>query len=877
MKKVVFITSFFIISFIINAQPWLDKLYSNNLKKNGSFSKYNFYDVQEAFNSYWKDKNIEKGKGWKQFKRWEWFNQYRIDEKGFINKNSLYYAWIEKNQKFPNSIIRNNANWKSLGPTKIPGGTSPMKGLGRLNCITVDPSNSDIIWVGSPSGGLWKSTNGGVSWTSNTDFLDGLGISSILISPTNSSIMYLATGDFDHNDTYSIGILKSIDGGLTWFLPSSDSWIKSSNAYKLSMHSSDENVIFACSQESLLKTTDGGINWINMTINFKSVFYDLIVDKTNSNVLFAACYDLDLNTNFIIKSYDAGESWIRLTNGLPIINGSGRIALAQASSNSEIVYSVFTNNNGSLFGIYKTIDGGNNWELTCNSPNMLGWTEDGSDLGGQAWYDLALIVHPTDPKTVYLGGINIWKSLDGGFTWKINAQWHGGYKGNIPVVHADIHAFEFINDTGSLLSACDGGLFKTSDGGTNWIDLSDGLGIQQFYRIGGSLQFPDLIFGGAQDCGTSLYDSDEPWINYLEGDGMECAIDYSNHKIGYASLQNGHFAKTTDGGNLFKDINNGILEKGAWITPFVIHPTNPEILYRTTTKVYKSTNRGDLWQPISEALDYDIFTRELDLLAVSKSNPEIIYTCSANYLFKTTDNGNSWNKFNLPPYFQYPSSLAIHPNNPNIVFITSSNINSSLFGNFKVSKSIDGGNSWLNISGEIPKNLPVNCIIIQEDSPEDIYIGTDIGVFYSSNGGLEWQNYSNYLPNVIINELEINIPSGKIRAATFGRGLWESPLNKILVSVHTNDNILPSPFLNQNYPNPFNPLTTIKYSIPKNCLVKITVNDLLGQEISVLVNEQKDPGIHEITFNAQNLSSGVYFYTLQTDNFITAKKFVLLK
>jgi len=780
MKQIIFliILTTFLTSQIV-AQPWMNKLYTERLNKKSNQTEFSFFEIQKAFNEYWKDKEIEKGKGWKPFKRWEWFMQSRIDKNGYLDKTALWKAWQEKKLKFPEGNTLNNSNWKNLGPEELPLGNSPTKGLGRINCIAVDPNNNNIIWVGSPSGGLWKSTNDGNSWITNTDFLDGLGVSSIIISPFNSNIMYLATGDFDASDTYSIGILKSTDSGQTWFLPNNSLLTTGSISYKLAMHPSNENVIYACSKSGIIKSIDGGINWINTTNNLYSIFFDFIMDKSNPAILYAAAYDNGTG-GAIIKSTNGGGSWIKLTNGLPVSTSYSRIALALSSSNPNIIYSIFSNSEGGLLGVYKSTDSGNNWALKANSPNMLGWTPDGSDVGGQSWYDLSLIVNPVDPNIVYLGGVNIWKTIDGGSTWKINAHWYGGAYSNIPIVHADIHTFEYIPNTDFLLCGCDGGLFKTTNGGTIWQDLSNGLGIQQFYRIGGSAQVPNIVYGGAQDNGTSIL-KDGIWTNVGGGDGMECAVDYTNHDIGYVSSQFGSFARTTDGGKSFTGINEGIIGNSTWTTPFLIHPTNPEILYRTTTKVYKSTNKGNTWNTISGILDRSIgFDMSLTLLKVSKSNPNYIYASSGFNLFKTTNGGNDWVIVVTPNMNNSTTSdIAISPTNPEIVYLTDSNP----WINNKILKSTNAGNSWTNITGGIPNGLPVNCIIVQDDFPNDVYVGTDIGVFYSETGGGNWQNYDLNLPNVIVSELEINNISGKIRAATYGRGLWESPLNKIKTSV----------------------------------------------------------------------------------------------
>ena len=851
------------------AQPWMNKLLREKLNTKGNPTELNFFEIQKAFNEYWKDRPIEKGKGWKQFKRWEWFMQSRVDKNGFFDKTALWKAWQEKKLLFPKGANLNNSNWTSLGPVELPAGNSLLKGLGRINCIAVDPQNNNIIWVGSPSGGLWKSSDGGNTWSTNTDFLDGLGVSSILISPLNSNIMYLGTGDHDGGDTYSIGILKSTDGGQSWFRLNNSPL---DAVWKLFMHPSNENIVYACNG-AVYKSTNGGANWITTnTVSFSRA--DLIMDNGNPNTLYATTAELGPGGgSIIIKSTNGGESWFRLTNFLPDSSGFRRIVLAQSASNPNIIYAIFTSSRNSGFGgVCKSTDSGNNWVLKANSPNMLGWSDNGSDIGGQGFYDLALIVHPTNPDIVYLGGINIWRTTNGGDNWQIKAHWYGGSTGNIPFVHADIHAFEFIPNTEYLLTGCDGGIFRTTNGGAVWQDFSSGLGIRQFYTMGGSAQIPNFVYGGSQDNGTSRL-SNGIWTNVFGGDGTECAVDYSNPNVAYVSYQNGIFFRTTDGGNSFASINSGILEnESAWVTPFLIHPTNPEILYRATSKVYKSTNRGNFWNAISGELGTYF---GLKTVKVSKSNPNYIYVRESGRFYKTTNGGSRWDSVQAPQiqHDPTPDNIAIHPDNPEIIYI----ISSRPPGKDGIFKSTNAGNSWTDVTDQIPANLFINCIIVQDDFPNDVYIGTDIGVFYSATGGGNWQDYSVNLPNVIVSELEINNISGKIRAATYGRGLWESRLNQTTVFVEEEHKIPTAFQLIQNYPNPFNPSTIIGYDLPKEGMVSIKIYDMLGREVKTLINEEKSTGSYNINFDASGLPSGVYFYRLQAGSFTETKKLVLLR
>jgi len=273
---------------------------------------------------------------------------------------------------------------------------------------------------------------------------------------------------------------------------------------------------------------------------------------------------------------------------------------------------------------------------------------------------------------------------------------------------------------------------------------------------------------GAQDNGTKRLVADT-WYETLGGDGMECIIDYEDVNIRYYSQQNGRLYRSSGGGNINISGNIPGNPSGAWVTPYVMDPVDHNTLYAGYRKLYKTTNRGDSWTAISD--DFGGFP--LQLLAVAPSNPQTIYTGSNYDLFATYDGGKNWQMLSgkLPNASSALTYIAIHPENPKTLWITYSGY---IAGN-KVFQSEDGGITWKNISGTLP-NLPVNCIVYQKGSAGNLYIGTDVGVFYRNQYTPDWEVYSEGLPNVIVTELEIHYGAGKLRAATFGRGLWESDL-----------------------------------------------------------------------------------------------------
>lgn len=733
------------------AQPWMQ-----NIDKS---KPINFYDVQREFNNYWQGKTITKGSGWKQFKRYEWFAEPRVFPSGFMPSGATWEATkeVEMNfgSKFQNQI--NTSNWEVLGPELVNSG-----GAGRLNCVTINPQNPSSIWVGAPAGGLWKSENGGSTWFTLTDNFPSLGISWVEIAQSDTNVMYIGTGDADANDTYSVGILKSIDGGNTWNITGLD-WnvAQTRKVQKVLIDPTDANTLVAATSLGIYRSTDGAASWTQVaTGNFR----DLEVNLSNANIWYAA-----REGNGVYKSTDGGINWSLLSGGLP--SASGRIAISVAQSNPSTIYALFVNSSSGLAGIYKTTNSGTTWsQIHGSSPNLLSW--DGSGSNGQGWYDLVLEVNPNNENQAFVGGVNLYRTNDGGTNWSKISHWYSGT--GLPYVHADQHHFAFHpNDPNTVYAANDGGLFISINSGTGWADLSNGgMNIMQFYKIAVSAQNPGFVLGGSQDNGTNRL-LNSSWDNVLGGDGMDCAIDYSNGTTCYAEYYNGAMFRSTNSGNTFISIGGPIDGNGAWVTPIVIDPVNPNTIYSGTEDFYKSTNQGTNWTQLASNVNG---TTKIRQISVCEANTSVIYITTPNGVWKSTNGGTSFSSLNsgLPTSSASVTNVIVDPTDPNIAFVTFSGYSA---GN-KVFKTTNGGTSWQNVSGLLP-NIPHNCLAIDPNSTNNLYVGTDIGVFHSSDGGTTWEPYQNNLPNVVIDDLEIHSATNTLFAGTFGRGLWKTPITNI--------------------------------------------------------------------------------------------------
>ncbi len=704
--------------------------------------------------------NQAKGSGYKPFKRMEWFIENRLNDDGTYPEGALWNAWIEKQearQRLGKSAAIAAANWSSISPSNLINPfNSNISRTGRMLDFAFDPNDANVIYAGAASGGLWKSTDDGLSWVAMEDQLPVLTVSCIVVHPTNSNIIYFGTGEGYGNvgGFNGVGVLKSTDGGASWSNTGlSYAYSAGRKINELVIDPSNPNVLIAAASNGLFRTTDGGTNWTQTLVVTNA--FDLVLDPSNSNIVFTTVNGT-ASTGGIYKSTDNGATWTQLTttNGLPATSTHKRISMGISASNSQVLYASFTNTSDGLLGVYKTTDGGSNWTLTATTPNFF---------SNQGWYDNVTAVDPTDPNTVYVGGIYVHKSTDGGVNWTEISQATTSLNG----VHADVHAIEF--NAGKMYVGCDGGLYRTSDGGSTWTNIGAGVYSLQLYKLGTAADNANNLMGGFQDNGIQQYTGNiSTWTARRGGDGMEVVYDYTNSNIVYAENQNGFRLRSTNGGASWSSINTGA-PSGPWVTPIEMDPSVNTTLYTIGTtsgddKLYKTTDSGSNWSLLFDA------TEDLDKdIKVAPSNNQVIYVLGSTALYYSSDGGGSFTKgLGLPTSSM--NYVAVDPTNAQIAYITRGSFSTS---SGQVFKTTDGGANWTNVTNGLP-SLPTNTVAVDPAYPSNVYVGNDLGVYLSNDGGASWNEWSDDLPNVVVMELEIHAGSRLIRAATHGRGMWEA-------------------------------------------------------------------------------------------------------
>jgi hypothetical protein len=754
MKKIIPLLICLVFTISAQAQKWVEMM---------NDPKANFYDTKKEFDNYWKDRPYERGKGFKVFKRWCWFVEPRVYPSGNMEFASRAKAY-EEFQKYletnplaktigTSAVTATTANWTPLGPFGSPSGGGD---AGRLQCIRFLPGNNSVIFVGTAAGGLWVSTNSGASWTTNTDQLATLGVADIAIVPTNTNVMYLATGDNDAGDTKSVGVLKSTDGGVTWNTTGLN-WATSlqRRVGRVLINPLNVNEVTAATSNGVYRTLNGGTTWTSVL---------------NGNYSDAEYKPGDTTTIYVgggssfYKSTNGGASYSSVNYGaLATIN---RINIGVTPADPNYVYILASKNDNSYGGLYRSVNSASTWSTMSTAPNLFGWSTNGSDAGGQGWYDIAIGVSPTNKDEVTIGGVNTWKSTNGGSTWTLNTHWYGG--GGKPYVHADCH--DIVYTSGSTCYAgTDGGIAVTTNSSTTWTTVNGTMNISQQYKIGLSASSPSYLVTGHQDNGTNLMNGTN-WSYIYGGDGADCFVDWSLNSTIIASYVQGDFQKSTNSGTSWTAIQTGLpgAGAGAWVAPICQNPSNANIFYCGYQEVFKSINKGGSWGQISNIGGGDVLE-----IRVVPSNTNVIYITKSAAVYKTTNGGTNWSNItgSIPVGSNAITGITVDNMNSNNVYVTLSGYTS---GN-KVFYSNNGGATWSNYSTGLP-NIPANCIVYKNNSPGSVYVGTDVGVYYRELSMSSWIPYFTGLPNVVVDELEIYYPTGKIRAATYGRGTWESDL-----------------------------------------------------------------------------------------------------
>jgi photosystem II stability/assembly factor-like uncharacterized protein len=710
-----------------------------------------------------------------KWKRWEWYMRSRLDNNGnftdYRKQKDVEFAKLNTANRPLGSTA---AKWSFIGPHQMTTVVeNQIRGLGRVDCIAFHPTNASIIFVGSPGGGVWKTTDGGGTWQNISFNLPNTAVSSIAVSKQNPDVIYIATGDFkggSFTGAYtrsSIGVYKTTDGGIFWNPVGISGDTVLGNASKIIVHPANDKIVWVATTVGVYKTTDGGNNWFKY---FNGECTDICLKPDNPNTVY-----ISGRLNGLINySFNGGLSFYPTIFNVP--TSIVRARLGVSANNPAIVYALCgpMRQSGSPLmtnryeGFFLSRDSGRNFTKINNSPNILGTAVNGIDGAkelDQSYYDLALAINPSDVGTIATGGKTVWRTINGGTSFTSATDYREISGQMYRYIHPDIQDLAYNPLNNYLYAASDGGVYRSIDNGVSWTDLSAGIHTTMFYKLAGTEQNANLLIGGTQDNGVkSRTTASSNFDHIMGGDGFDAVIDPTNSTLGYASGNT----------NIYKLVNG--TAQGTLIPPAGAAGNYPKLAHHQTQSgiLYAGYTNG-LWVFVANAWSLlDSFTLKGAIAVITcPSDANRVYFTDGTAIYRSDNGGFIWTG-NLALNIGFTGTpvitdIYVCPTNANFIYATNSNGTAGQ----KVYASNDAGVTWFNISGSLP-NVAINCAAV--DNGNNLYVGTDLGVFYKGVSSAYWVPYYNGLPKVIISDLVINHTAGKITAATYGHGVWQTDL-----------------------------------------------------------------------------------------------------
>lgn len=700
----------------------------------------------------------------------------------------------------PNEV---GTTWMPIGPAPQTSAFPNNGGFtsGRINAIAVSSTDNQIVLIGSASGGIWRSTNGGTTFTPVSDTQADLAVGAIGFAPSDGNIVYAGMGDLD-NGYFGTGVLKSTDAGATWTRVNSTGFPDRGNCTGVKVDPTDPDKVFVTQYNfsnpatggtfisGVYLSTNGGVTWTNVLSSLAS---DIAFHPTNPQIVYAGIRFRSNAVPGLYRSTDGGSTWARVYDSPYTTAQSStrdfRVAVTPAAPNRVYIY--YGTRDFSPF--QARLEVSDDMGITWSNRGVISNAAGGIDPG-QFGYNSYLAASPVDANTVYVGSRDVFRSTNSGATFtdlsnSFAAPWpNGSYTPFSQKFHSDQQSFAFEPGSGTTFyCGSDGGIWKTTNGGTNFASMNSSLSLTQFVSIGINPVDPTKSYGGAQDNGSQRRTGGVGWTEFSSGDGGKLVIDPVDPTVIYSSYVNGSISRFFSNGVTFSGTiasaallgETGTTARIAFYPPIVGNGTNSKI-YTGTWRLLRCDTCNDpsvrvgsiapVWTPTGGTFDQTTGGSDiLTAIAVSKSNNQIIYTGSRSGRAMVSSNGGAiWTDITTGLPVRAITSITVSPTNPALVYLTVSS-----YGSGHVFRSTNSGAAWTDISSNLP-NIPVSAFLIDPITSTTFYAGTDIGVFRSTDSGATWAPFNNGLPPVPVMEFA-SLPTELIQIATYGRGAYELP------------------------------------------------------------------------------------------------------
>lgn len=736
--------------------------------------------------------------------------------------------WYEEHAAMKKNSIFKDLKWEFIGPDIISG---------RISDVDVHKDNKHTIYATSASGGVWKTVNAGTTWEPLLEQAPSASVGDVAIAPSNPDIVWVGLGEANilRSSMSGTGVFKSTDAGKTW----RHTGLSGTHTIaRIVIHPEKPDIVYVAAsghewtfneERGVYKTMDGGKTWEKVLyIDEKTGAIDLVMDSSDSQTLYAATWqrirrrwsDPQTKPGYsgsgIHKTTDGGKTWNKINNGLPKPDLRGRIGIDVSRSNPNVLYAIVRNhtprskpprkepieikaaeaNRQEVIGaeIFRSVDRGENWIKVSPPYETLHKLLMYTNTNWFGWVFAQIRVDPNDENTVYILGVNLLKSVDGGKTFN---------KITYPGLHVDHHALWIDpDDSNYLVNGNDGGLNISYDGGKTWKNFHKNLPVTQFYSVAVDMEKPFNVYGSPQDHGcvrgpvTSRPGKARPgqdyrtqWERVPGGEYVVVAVDPTDSSIYYC-------------GNL----QRSVLVNGKWqtarsrpkpgegepplrnqsLTPFLLSPHNPTIIYLGMQYLYRSLDSGKTWERISPDLTYNNPEQQDDvsfatITAISESPLKfgVIYVGTDDgRVHVSQDHGKNWTEISKKlPFNKHVSRLTPSAFDKGTIYMSLNGLRDDDFADY-LYRSTDYGKTWMDISANIPCG-PINVIREDPKNEKVLYVGTDLGVYVTTDGGATWHVLGSELPTTFVHDLVVHPHDNIMVIATHGRGMWAIDVSSI--------------------------------------------------------------------------------------------------